>query len=53
MPRFHIGGLGSDSVGKASIVNLEGTVGGEKGREDLGSTSTEAHSLVCTFNAHK
>lgn len=53
MPHFHIGGLGSESVGKASKVNLEGIVGGEKERADHSFTSTEAHSLVCPFNAHK
>lgn len=45
MPRFCIGDLGSDSVGKNSMANLQGTVGGEKGRTD--------HRHICPFNAHK
>lgn len=51
MPRFRIGNLGSDSAGKASLANLQGTVGGEKGRADQSFTSTEAHTFP--LKAHK
>lgn len=51
MPHFRIGDLVSDSVGKTSMGNLQGTVGSEKGRADHSFSSTEAHT--CPFNAHK
>lgn len=51
MPHFHIGDLGPDSVGKASMANLLGTLGDVRGRADHSFTSTEAHTYP--FNAHK